>query len=383
MRKRRSLCAALLFAFCTALSAEEPPARNVAISFLPPPLEGTISLGVYDSKGALVRVLHREADVDEFEVGADALKTTWDGNNNSGEPMPAGKYHARGYAIGDVEVEGVGYFFNDWITDEQSPRIRRIRQIWFQANSLIVRADVTGTEGSLFICDESGKIRGTYDDAVPASSLTEALGKDETRWVIERSESPPRVKQFSRDGALIRELKIAADDPDPTAIAASPTDERIFLLEENATVQRVRSLKLLASKKEGDQAVSDWKVEFEKKIVPHREFKIENGKPSVTGGKAPLEKIAVKLQPNALKKDARENVELIVAFDAEGTVLKTSDGLPLVSISETPGVTRVVLSPAGENAVDVFQDDEAVVEQFRVTKLDQMMAFDAGEIELK
>jgi hypothetical protein len=89
------------------------------------------------------------------------------------------------------------------------------------------------------------------------------------------------------------------------------------------------------------------------------------------------------LQPNALKKDARENVELIVAFDAEGTVLKTSDGLPLVSISETPGVTRVVLSPAGENAVDVFQDDEAVVEQFRVTKLDQMMAFDAGEIELK
>jgi hypothetical protein len=42
-----------------------------------------------------------------------------------------------------------------------------------------------------------------------------------------------------------------------------------------------------------------------------------------------------------------------------------------------------VLSPAGENALDVFQDDDAVVEQFRVTRLDQMMAFDAGEFELK
>ena len=45
------------------------PARNVRISFLPPPLDGTISLGIYDAKGKLVRVLLREADINEFTIG--------------------------------------------------------------------------------------------------------------------------------------------------------------------------------------------------------------------------------------------------------------------------------------------------------------------------
>src|SRR5690349_13599032 len=46
--------------------------RSVKISFLPPPMEGTISLGIYDGTGKLVRVLVQEGNVDEFEVGADA-----------------------------------------------------------------------------------------------------------------------------------------------------------------------------------------------------------------------------------------------------------------------------------------------------------------------
>ena len=383
MSRRAGICAAVFVVLCASVSAQEPAARKAAISFVPPPLEGTLSLGIYDAKGTLVRVLHREAELEDFEIGADALKTTWDGKNNAGEAMPAGKYHARGYAIGDVEVDGIGYFFNDWIADDQSPRIRKIRQIWFRANSLIVQAEVTGTEGSLFTCDENGRISGTYGEAVPIGSMTRAPGKDETVWVIDTSESARRVKQLSRDGEAIRELKITPDDPEPVAIAASSSEDRIFLLEENATLQRVRSLKLLASKKEGEQAVSEWKVEFEKKIVPHKDFRIENGRATVTEGKTPPEKVTVKLQPNTLKKDARETVDLIVAFDREGSVLKTADGLPLVSVSETTGVTRVVLSPTAENAIDVFQDDDAVVEQFRVTKLDQMMAFDAGDFELR
>src|SRR5712692_764948 len=64
------------------------PTRSVRISFLPPPLEGTISLGIYDSSGQLVRVLHQEAELDEFTVGADALVTQWDGKNDDGEDLP-------------------------------------------------------------------------------------------------------------------------------------------------------------------------------------------------------------------------------------------------------------------------------------------------------
>jgi hypothetical protein len=40
--------------------------RNVKIEFLPPPMEGTISLGVYNGEGKLVRTLAREAEVKEF-----------------------------------------------------------------------------------------------------------------------------------------------------------------------------------------------------------------------------------------------------------------------------------------------------------------------------
>ncbi len=81
------------------------PARNVRISFVPPPLEGTISLGIYDRTGKLVRVLHQEAKLNEFKIGADALVTQWDGRNDDDEDSPAGKYHARGYLVGPLKVE--------------------------------------------------------------------------------------------------------------------------------------------------------------------------------------------------------------------------------------------------------------------------------------
>src|SRR5947209_4469550 len=81
------LALALLTSGLTAsLSAEEspspspsetvsPPARSIRVSFVPPPLDGTISLGIYDAKGALVRVLFREADINEFKIGNDSLST--------------------------------------------------------------------------------------------------------------------------------------------------------------------------------------------------------------------------------------------------------------------------------------------------------------------
>jgi hypothetical protein len=84
------------------------PARNVRISFLPPPLEGKISLGIYDLNGALVRVLHKAASFDEFTVGPDALITKWDGKDDEGKDRPAGKYHARGFLVGALKVEDAG-----------------------------------------------------------------------------------------------------------------------------------------------------------------------------------------------------------------------------------------------------------------------------------
>ncbi|MDQ6655375.1 MAG: hypothetical protein M3Y80_06140, partial [Verrucomicrobiota bacterium] len=310
------------------------------------------------------------------------------------QPLPAGKYHARGYVVGDLEVEGVGFYFNDWATDETPQRIERICAIAAETDGVIVAARVAHDGGAMLICDTAGRVVTMREDPPTAECgdepqadiLAEATGKDQTRWTIERLPDDPgrvAVKQYSATGESLRSLAIAADAAQPRQIAASHETDRIYLLEEDATGQRLRGLSLLATNPGGEHSISDWKVDFEKKITAHKGFGIDNGKPVASGGTAPPEKVTVKLKPNPLQNDARGKVELSVSCQPEGSVLKTADGLPLQTISETKHLTRVVIAPHGGNAIDVFQDDDAVVEQFRVSGLDEMMAFDCGEIELK
>ena len=83
-------------------------ARNVPLRFVPPPMEGTISLGIWDSNDKLVRVLHREAKIDIFTIDENALKTTWDGKNDTGGDLPPGKYRARGYMVGKLKIDDAG-----------------------------------------------------------------------------------------------------------------------------------------------------------------------------------------------------------------------------------------------------------------------------------
>jgi len=191
------------------------PTRSARISFVPPPLEGTISLGIYDGNGKLVRVLHQEARSNEFTIGADALVTQWDGKDDDGEDLPDGKYHARGYLISHFKVQDLG-----------------------------------------------------------------------------KATAPPV------------EDKAAAN-------------------------------------------------------------------------------VKVKLMPNPLANDERPIVELGVGFDDGGSFLKTIDGLPICTISETPNLIRASIVKNGEKSVDVWQEDGTLIERFRISNIDKMMAFDCGDFELK
>ena len=191
------------------------PARNVRISFVPPPLEGRISLGIYDTQGKLVRVLHHEADLREFTIGADALVTQWDGKNDNGEDLPTGKYHARGYLVGPLQAE------------------------------------------------------------------------------------------------------------DLSQAATAPPENN-----SNASVK-------------------------------------------------------VKLMPNPLANDTRALVGLTAGFDNNGSYLKTNDGLPLFTISKSPNSSRVSIVKKSDKSVEICQTDAAGFHQFRISNVDQMMAFDCGEFELK
>jgi hypothetical protein len=370
----------------------------VPLRFALPPLEGTISLGIYDANGKLVRVLHREDEIAEFTPGHDALETNWDGMDDNGHPLPNGKYHGRGYLVGDLRVEGIDYFFNDWVTDENSPHILRLTQLWMKNGELIADAELVGEKKATFICDQTtGALRG--EAAAPAGMhchhiatfpnvLDCAEGKDGSIWFVDfpDAQSPRQVRQLAKDHEVLRRLDYVADDPQPERIEASLTEEKIFLVERNQLLERFRGLTLVRTLADGDNgAVSDWKSLFEKKIIAHKNFSLENGKPIAASANAPPEpeKITQKLRPDPLEHDQPGKVELAIGFDEDGSFLETHDGLPLRTISNSPNLTRTLLGRPNDSTIDVFQDDGAVVEQFRVSNLAQMIAFDCGEFELK
>jgi hypothetical protein len=190
-----------------------PAVKKVRISFLPPPLEGTISLGIYDSDRKLVRILHREADIKDFHIGADALSTTWDGRDEANADLPPGKYSARGYVVGQMKVEFVG----------------------------------------------------------PA----------------------------------------------------------------------------------GDPSLS----------VPA--------------------KVALRLVANPLAPGEKRTLEICAGMDEDASYIQTVDGLPLFTVDEAQDLTNVFVAQRGDKSLDFYQNDGDTLDQFHISGVDKMMAFDCGDFELK
>ena len=382
-------------------STPPSPVRSVRLRFALPPLQGTISLGIYDGSGKLVRVLHREDKITDFTTGNDALETTWDGNDDKEKPLPDGKYSARGYVVGDLKVEGIDYFFNDWVKDDKSPHIRRLTQLWKDNGELRIDAELAGGRRTSFAFDPAS---GTMLNEVPAfvgrhcqdaptlayvaEVIDCARGKNGTTWSVDAltGGGPRQVRQIAHGHEVLRRLDYVADDPQPTLIEASSTADEIFVVEQNHLLQRFRGLALVQTIRAGTEGpISEWKSLFDKKIIEHEHFAIANGKPvpaSLTAENGPKQ-LTQALEPNPLQHDHPGKLDLAVDKDADGSYLETTDGLPLRTISDTPNLTRILLERHDDKSVDLFQDDGAVVEQYRVSGLDQMMAFDCGEFELK
>lgn len=119
----RRILLALLAGLLPGFASE----REQQFAFALPEVEGRISLGVFDSAGKLRRTLYVNAVETDFVIGLNGLIAAWDGKDDFGRPLPAGRYQVRGYLVGDgLKAEGIAYHFNDWIDDEKSPRITRI-----------------------------------------------------------------------------------------------------------------------------------------------------------------------------------------------------------------------------------------------------------------
>ena len=114
------------------------------------PDEGRITLGVFDGSGKLVRVLHKLAKEEDFQVGLNGFITSWDGKNDAGERVPSGHYYVRGYLIGeDVRVSGEDFLFNDWAADHGFPDFSKISDFSLLENGDVILLAVAGSHGDL------------------------------------------------------------------------------------------------------------------------------------------------------------------------------------------------------------------------------------------
>jgi hypothetical protein len=152
-RLRRFPGTALLLCFVSlhTLKAQDEESNANKLLFVPPPVEGVISLGAYDSKGKLVRVLKKAAEIDTFKSASDGLVIDWDRNDSQGKPVPNGKYFARGVMIGDVKIEGVAFHLNDWVDSSDDTRIRKVLSATLlDAQRPVVLADASQAEVVVF-----------------------------------------------------------------------------------------------------------------------------------------------------------------------------------------------------------------------------------------
>ena len=416
-RLRGSIFLALLLVALSAfpvLAQDEPaPKPGVRITFLPPPMEGTLSLGIYDKKGRLVRVLAREATEKDFTVGLNGFITHWDGKDDSGKPAPAGSYDIRGYSVGAVDVEGIAIHGNDWLTHDDAPRPAKIIDLrtkapdeieaaleTFEGKPLLVPIRFETEAGSRPTLDEvvtiaDGKItlasKGetrTFPLGEGESAIDATLGAKDRLWVIVQTPAGREVRAFTLEGEFLRRLGYAPGDPLPRRILAARGtfaerwSEQIVLLEESDKLQRVRSLALPLKPATDDAPL--WETVFEKEIWRGATFDAIKGLLVRPDGKpfVPEKEFIVRLINNPLLKDEPTTAHVSIGFNERGSFLQTTDGLPLRRITETPHLRWAVIGREGSGKLlTILQSDGAVVEEFKARRLANMMAFDAGDYE--
>lgn len=106
----------LLFATVSFSTASPTP-----FEFALPELEGTLSLGIYDRSGKLIRTLARHASIFSFQIGLNGLISSWDGLTDDGKEALSGKYEVRGFVVGSMKVDAVKFHFNDWVEKNDGP----------------------------------------------------------------------------------------------------------------------------------------------------------------------------------------------------------------------------------------------------------------------
>jgi hypothetical protein len=219
------LCAfalALVFAV-SLLQAALRDTQEIAFAV---PGQGLITLGVFNKAGKLVRMLHELDGEEAFRIGLNGYITQWDGRDDAGQKVPAGRYFLRGYLIGNLTVEGEAFHFNDWVSSAESPMPRRIEDfVMLPGGSLLVAG--TNVAGQIFCGRYSNEAGFLWSREIGAASTPSILlAATYTAAVVHVGQS---WKVFSlEDGSDLSDAALPADTR-PTALAAD--NERVYFFE--------------------------------------------------------------------------------------------------------------------------------------------------------
>jgi hypothetical protein len=236
------------------------------------------------------------------------------------------------------------------------------------------------------------KLTAPADDSAITGPTT-CPGRDGTTWSIEKALGETVVVQLDTNSEVLRRLSIGAGQPVPVAIAASLAEDVVVLLEQDGERWRVRGLRKKATQEAPQTptpampgtpvaAAPSWETFFEKNRWPCATF-LEAaprvGRPKPFAAEPQLN---VKSQFNPLLGGASTDVLVCVGFDAAGSYLKTTDGILLRRLTETPKLRWAVLGhDARQPAVVLLQSDGTVVEEYRIHQPGTLMTFDAGEYQ--
>ena len=214
----------LAFVFAVSLLQAAPP-ETQEIAFAVPG-EGLITLGVFNKSGKLVRTLHAMDGEEAFRIGLNGYITQWDGRDDAGQKVPAGRYFLRGYLIGEVSVEGEAFHFNDWVSSSESPMPRRIEDFSMLPGGDLILAGRTAADQSFCgrYSNEKGFLWSREIDRRGASGILLAA----TNRAAVTCSSQGWLAFSLDDGSDIPLAGFPVDSR-PTALAAD--NERVFFSE--------------------------------------------------------------------------------------------------------------------------------------------------------
>ncbi len=204
-----------------------------------------------------------------------------------------------------------------------------------------------------------------------------SAGKGDTIWLLLDVDSRRLLRQVDLSGQRIQELDLPPDLQTARKLCGSRDDEDLLLTIDLNPGERVIGLHFQNS--EAQQSV--WQKWLDRSMTPFRYFDVKNGQVVPVQEKIESPTVSIQLAANPLENGAPESLSLGVIADETGAWISTTDGLPLLQVTKTKNIVQTKWTANGADGLQVFISNGSVVEEYRITGLENLYRFDAGSFD--